>query len=135
MAEFHIDGFVALDQLGQIIGGQIDIGLAAFLFLELAEAFFKRILALFIFDLLNDVAVHLEQTTIRISPETGGVAGGQRINDLIGEADGFWFYSFMCCRAIAVRYARRSALCPAGIRASALAYFRQKAQYGSQNHS
>ena len=37
--------------------------------------------------LLNNIAVHLEQTTIRISPETGIVADGQSVNNLIDDAD------------------------------------------------
>ena len=87
MAILDIDGFVTLDEFGEVIGGQIDIGLGAFFFLEVAECLFKRIFAVFVFDLLNDIAVHLEQTTIAISPETGIVADGQSVNDLIGEAD------------------------------------------------
>ena len=89
---FDIDGFVALDEFGEVIGGQVEVGLGAFLFLEVAEGLFERIFAVFVFDLLNDIIVHLEQTTIRISPETGIVANGQSVNDLIGEADIFGFY-------------------------------------------
>ena len=87
MAILDIDGFVALDELGELIGGQVEVGLGAFLFLEVAEGLFERIFAVFVFDLLNNIAVHLEETTIAVTPETGGVADGQSVNDLIGEAD------------------------------------------------
>ena len=94
VAILDIDGFVALDELGELIGGQVEVGLGAFLFLEVAEGLFERIFAVFVFDLLNDITVHLEQTTIRISPETGIVANGQSVNDLIGEADGVFYHLF-----------------------------------------
>ena len=87
VAILDIDGFVAFDEFGEVIGGQVEVGLGAFLFLEVAEGLFERILAVFVFDLLNNIAVHLEQTTIRISPETGIVADGQSVNNLIDDAD------------------------------------------------
>lgn len=51
VAILDIDGFVALDELSQIIGGQVEVGLGAFLFLEVAEGLFERIFAVFVFDL------------------------------------------------------------------------------------
>ena len=97
VAILDIDGFVALDEFGEVIGGQVEVGLGAFLFLEVAEGLFERIFAVFVFDLLNNIAVHLEETTIAVTPETGGVADGQSVNDLIGEADVviFIFNNFM----------------------------------------
>ena len=46
-----VDGFVALDEFGEVIGGQVEVGLGAFLFLEVAEGLFERIFAVFVFDL------------------------------------------------------------------------------------
>ena len=51
VAILDIDGFVALDELGEVIGGQVEVGLGAFLFLEVAEGLFERIFAVFVFDL------------------------------------------------------------------------------------
>ena len=87
MTIFHIDGLVAFDELGQIIGGQVDVGLGTFLFFEGVKCLFKRIFAVLVLDLLNNVAVHLKEAAIAVTPETCGVADGQRVNDLIGEAD------------------------------------------------
>ena len=87
VAILDIDGFVALDEFREVIGGQVEVGLGAFLFLEFAEGLFERIFAILVFDLLNNIAVHLEETTIAVTPETRGVANGQRIDDLVGEAD------------------------------------------------
>ena len=51
VAILDIDGFVALDEFGEVIGGQVEVGLGAFLFLEVAEGLFERIFAVFVFDL------------------------------------------------------------------------------------
>ena len=97
VAILDIDGFVALDELGELIGGQVEVGLGAFLFLEVAEGLFERIFAVFVFDLLNNITVHLEETTIAVTPETGGVADGQSVNDLVGEIDvAFLYFIFLC---------------------------------------
>ena len=87
MAILGVDGFVLGDEFAQVVGGKVEVGLCAFFFFEFRERFFERIFAVFVFDLFDDVAVHLEQTTVAIEPETRLFARGECVDDFVGETD------------------------------------------------